>query len=164
MELDMKLITLLSLIISFSASAGIVRNTPIRCHSERYRFTLTEVMENLGVTPVQLIGERSDFIENSILTGRAGNSEFLVITYGADCRNLANTGELFSPVRYLTDAINAEYGADYAESLKLVSTDRLISESGIKVKILNKERKSATIVLEQPNTGFIIEVPAKRLR
>ena len=121
-------------------------------------------MENLGVTPVQLIGERSDFIENSILTGRAGNSEFLVITYGADCRNLANTGELFSPVRYLTDAINAEYGADYAESLKLVSTDRLISESGIKVKILNKERKSATIVLEQPNTGFIIEVPAKRLR
>ncbi|GEM_PF-5894072 len=160
----MKLIALLTLIFSITTSAGLVRNTPIKCQNERYTFTIQTAMEALGMTPSQMIGERSEFFENSILSGKAGNSAFTVITYGSDCRNLANTGELFTPVRYFTDTFNAEILGDYAESLKKVGSNRHISESGIKVTVSNKERKSATIMIEQPKTGLIIKVLAKRLR
>jgi len=160
----LKLFALITLLISFTTTAGIVRNTPIRCQNERYTFTIQTVMEALGSTPVQMIGEESEYFENLILSGKAGNSAFTVITYGSDCNNLANTGELFSPVRFFTDAFNAELLGEYAESLEKVGQDSHVSESGIKVNVLEKQKKSAVIKIEQPKTGLIIKVLAKRLR
>lgn len=160
----MKFIALMSLFISIATSAGIVNDSPIKCQNERYTFNIQSVVDSLNSTALEIIGKRSEYFEESILTGQAGNSGFTVITYGADCRNLANTGELFSPVEYFSDSFNSEFLGDYSESLELIGTDSHLSESGIEVLILEKKKKSAVIMITQPLTGLVIKVLAKKTR
>ncbi len=162
----MKLITLMSILFAFSFTsyAGVVRNNPIKCKNERYIFTIQDAVEALGVTPVQLIGDRAAHFERSILNGSAGNSKFMLNTYGDDCRNLANTGELFIPVRFFTDSFNEELGAKRVEILKKVDENLHVSESGIEVEVLKDGSGVTTIVLTQPKTGFVLQVSLKRRR
>lgn len=162
----MKLISLMSILFAFSFSsfAGVVRNNRIKCENERYIFTIQDAAEALGVTPVQLMGDRAAHFEISILNGSAGNSEFKLNTYGDDCRNLANTGEFFIPVSYFTDSFNEEIGAKRVEILKKVDENLYVSESGIQVMVLKDPNGSTTIVLTQPKTGFVMQVSLKRRR